>query len=88
MHILGPMANTKTATLIREEFEEWFDANRDDIMDRLDQRPRSLGNWIIAFAKSVALQSEDHGHEDDDGIDSAFGGDEGIPDDFADLGDD
>lgn len=80
------MANTKTSTLIREEFEEWFDAHRDDIMDRLDQRPRSLGAWIIAFSKSVALQVQEHGHEDDEGIDGAFGGDEGdVPDLFNDL---
>jgi len=80
------MANTKTATLIREEFEEWFDAHRDDIMDCLDQRPRSLGNWIIAFSKATAMTASEHGHEDDEGIDSAFGDAEGgVPDLFDDL---
>ena len=80
------MANSKTGTIIREEFEEWFDAQRDDIMDRLDQRPRSLAAWIIAFSKATAAQADDHGHEDDEGIDGAFGGDEGdVPDLFSDI---
>jgi len=82
------MANTKTGTIIRDEFEEWLDAHREEIMDRLDQRPRSLGAWIVAFAKATAITAEDHGHEDDEGIDGAFGNEEGdIPDLFSDADD-
>jgi len=77
---------SRTGTIIREEFEEWFDAQRDEIMDRLDQRPRSLAAWIIAFSKATALQAHEHGHEDDEGIDSAFGNDESdVPDLFDDI---
>jgi hypothetical protein len=80
------MANTRTATLIRDEFEQWLDDHRDEVMDHLDQRPRSLGNWIMAFSKAMAATAEEHGHEDDEGIDGAFGNEEGdVPSIFGDL---
>jgi len=42
-----------SAHATREAFELWLEDNKDDLLDQLSQRPRSVKLWASDFARAV-----------------------------------
>lgn len=63
-------------TLTRDEFEEWLQQHSDEVLDRMNQTPRSLGGWVASYLRTMAVVAAERsgGDEDVEDIDSAFGG--------------
>jgi hypothetical protein len=62
-------------TLTRDEFEEWLQQNADDVLDRMNQTPRTLNSWVTSYARTMAVVAAERGDDSDvEDIDGAFGG--------------
>lgn len=62
-------------TLTRDEFEEWIQQHSDEVLDRMNQTPRSLNGWMTSYLRTMALIVSERGGDDDlEDLDAAFGG--------------
>lgn len=67
-------------TLTRDEFEEWLQHNADEVLDRMNQTPRTLNSWVTSYARTMLVIAAERGDDEVEDIDGAFGGgdDEGL----------
>ena len=61
-------------TLTRDEFEEWIQNHSDEVLDRMNQTPRSLHGWVKSYVQTMSVIAAERGDEEIEDIDSAFGG--------------
>lgn len=63
------------AMMDKDEFAEWLEEHKDEAIDSLSERPRSLSRWLLAFygeAKALApkpYQESVAVPDDDDDLD-------------------
>lgn len=68
-----------TLTLTRDEFEDWLQTHSDEVLDRMNQTPRTLNSWVTSYARTMLVIAAERSDDDVEDIDAAFGdGDDGI----------